>query len=162
MSNVYTAFRNIDGETAFLAGTVDALCGAYLAKSCPEYHAVETDVFALPDNLDFSEMLRGGLNKYLSLTREPEKTRNSLKTRSLRSRKSTKTRLRLLRTFSQGTMKTAIIAEAISKNFSEILSIISENRKSFLKSRKSREFLRIITRELCVKLFSLNMKNTPF
>lgn len=77
MSNVYTAFRNIDGETAFLAGTVDALCGAYLAKICPKYHAVETDVFALLG--DFSEMLRGGLNKYLSLTREPEKNAEQLK-----------------------------------------------------------------------------------
>lgn len=77
MSNVYTAFWNIDGETAFLAGTVDALCGAYLAKICPRYHAVETDVFALLG--DFSEMLRGGLNKYLSLTREHEKNAERLK-----------------------------------------------------------------------------------
>lgn len=77
MSNEYTAFRDIDGETAFLAGAADALCGAYLVKICPRYYAIETDVFALHG--DFSEMIRVGLNKYLPLTREPEKYAKRLK-----------------------------------------------------------------------------------
>lgn len=77
MSNEYTAFRNIDGETAFLAGTVDALCGAYLARCCPRFYAIEADVFALLG--DFSETIRGGLNKYLSLSREPEKYAERIK-----------------------------------------------------------------------------------
>lgn len=77
MSNEYTAFRNIDGETAFLAGVADALCGAYLVKICPKYHAVETDVFALLD--DPSEMLRTGIGRYVPLTREPEKHAEQLK-----------------------------------------------------------------------------------
>ncbi|MDE7229796.1 MAG: hypothetical protein K2N56_04885 [Oscillospiraceae bacterium] len=79
MSNEYTAFRNIDGETAFLAGAVDALCGVYLGKMCPKYYAIEADVFALPDDLDFSEMLRNGVGRYVPLTREPEKHAEQLK-----------------------------------------------------------------------------------
>lgn len=79
MSNEYYAFRNVDGETAFLAGAVDALCGIFLARSCPKYYAIETDVFALPDDLDFSEMLRNGIGRYVPLTREPEKHAERLK-----------------------------------------------------------------------------------
>lgn len=81
MSNEYTAFRNVDGETAFLAGAVDALCGAYLARCCPSYYAVEADVFPHIFNFsgDFSETLRGGLKKYLSLSREPEKQAERIK-----------------------------------------------------------------------------------
>lgn len=77
MGNIYIAFRNVDGETAFLAGAADALCGAYLGKICPKYYAVETDVFALLG--DISETLRNGLNKYLSLMCEPEKYAERLK-----------------------------------------------------------------------------------
>lgn len=79
MSNEYYAFRNTDGETAFLAGAVDALCGIFLARSCPKYYTVEADVFALPDNLDFSEMLRTGMSRYVPLTCEPEKHAERLK-----------------------------------------------------------------------------------
>lgn len=79
MNDGYCAFRNTDGETAFLAGAVDALCGIFLARSCPKYCAIETDVFALPDDLDFSEMLRAGISRYVPLTREPEKHAERLK-----------------------------------------------------------------------------------
>lgn len=79
MNDGYCAIRNTDGETAFLAGAVDALCGIFLARGCPKYYAVEADVFALPDNLDFSEMLRTGMSRYVSLTREPEKHAERLK-----------------------------------------------------------------------------------
>lgn len=77
MSNEYYAFRNTDGETAFLAGAVDALCDIFLARSCPQYYAIETDVFPLCD--DFSEMLRTGIGRYVPLTREPEKHAERLK-----------------------------------------------------------------------------------
>lgn len=73
MNGGYYAFKNTDGETAFLAGAVDALCGIFLARSCPKYCAIETDVFALPDDLDFSEMLRTGMSRYVPFTSEPEK-----------------------------------------------------------------------------------------
>lgn len=75
---MYTPHSGIlTGETAFLTGTVDALCGAYLVKICPEYHAIETDVFALLG--DFPETLRDGIGRYVPLTREPEKYAERLK-----------------------------------------------------------------------------------
>lgn len=77
MNDGYWAFRNTDGETAFLAGTVDALCGIFLLRSCPKHYVVETDVFALRD--DYSEMLRNGMSRYVPLTREPEKHAERLK-----------------------------------------------------------------------------------
>ncbi len=81
MSNLYCAFRDTDGATAFLAGAVDALCDIFLGRSCPKNHAVATDVFALPNNLDldFSEMLRTGISRYVPFTREPEKHAERLK-----------------------------------------------------------------------------------
>lgn len=144
MSNEYTAFRNIDGEAAFLAGAADALCGAYLVKSCPRYYAIEADVFALLG--DFSEMLRGGLNKYLSLTREPEKNSERLKNAEF--------------TFSKIDKDPAAVIEDVFTRYSENRNNCGGDIKEFfgdigyyigkpknlLKSGKSRGSLRIIIR----------------
>lgn len=119
MSNEYYAFRNTDGETAFLAGAVDALCGIFLARSCPKFCAVETDVFALPNNsdLDFSEMLRAGIGRYVPFTREPEKHAERLKNAEF--------------TFSEINESPSAVIEDVFTRYSEEQNNCGENIREF-------------------------------
>lgn len=117
MSNLYCAFRNTDGATAFLAGAVDALSDIFLGRSCPEYHAVETDVFALPNNLDFSEMLRTGISRYVPFAREPEKHAEQLKNAEF--------------TFSEINESPAAVIEDVFTRYSEEPSNCGSNIREF-------------------------------